>query len=522
MHRGILAVVVTSALVAASLLASPEPAHAAVAYDRISGADRFATSVAVSKLAFPNGTDTVYLASGMAYADALSAGPAAVASGGTMLLTAPNAIPAVVATELRRLAPERIVIVGGSGAVSNAVADAARAYAPSVQRHSGNDRYETSRAVVRAAFASAPTVYVATGADYPDALAAGPAAGSTRAPILLVPGRSTQLDDATRALLSELGTTTAILVGGTGVVSAGLEAGFVGLLGSGSTKRLAGADRIGTAIAINTATFGQAPAGDAYVSTGFNYPDALSVGVLAGMRSRPLYLSIPYCVTPALQSRLTGPTVSRVRLVGGVAAVRTLVGKLVACMSITDPASAWVLVNKRTPLRPATFTPTLANPQVSSAWGDPLQKDAAWYLRNMFAAASAAGAGSMTLQSGYRSYATQSSLFSRDVAQNGREAAERLTARPGYSEHQTGFAADISANGCMECIGGTPQGRWLLANAWRYGFILRYENGQTGKTGYSHEPWHYRYVGTVLARDYHEGGFRTLEDYFGRPAAPTY
>ena len=240
------------------------------------------------------------------------------------------------------------------------------------------------------------------------------------------------------------------------------------------------------------------------------------------MRHRPLYLSIPYCVTPALQSRLTGPTVSRVRLVGGVGAVRTLVGKLVACMSITDPASAWVLVNKRTPLRPATFTPTLANPQVSSAWGDPLQKDAAWYLRNMFAAASAAGAGSMTLQSGYRSYATQSSLFSRDVSQNGREAAERLTARPGYSEHQTGFAADISANGCMECIGGTPQGRWLLANAWRYGFILRYENGQTGKTGYSHEPWHYRYVGTVLARDYHEGGFRTLEDYFGRPAAPTY
>jgi D-alanyl-D-alanine carboxypeptidase len=337
-----------------------------------------------------------------------------------------------------------------------------------------------------------------------------------------VPGRSAQLDDATRALLSELGTTNAVLVGGTGAVSASLESSLVGLLGSGSTKRLAGADRIATAIAINTATFGQAPAGDAYVTTGFNYPDALSVGVLAGMRNRPLYLSIPYCVTPPLQTQLTRPTVSRVRLVGGVGAVRTLVGKLVACMSLTDPGSAWVLVNKRTPLRPATFTPSLANPQVSSAWGDPLQKDAAWYLRTMFAAASAAGAGSMTLQSGYRSYATQSSLFSRDVAQNGREAAERLTARPGYSEHQTGFAADISANGCMECIGGTSQGRWLLANAWRYGFILRYENGQTGKTGYSHEPWHFRYVGTVLARDYHEGGFHTLEDYFGRPAAPTY
>ena len=83
----------------------PGPAQAAVAYDRISGPDRYATSVAVSKLAFPNGTDTVYLASGMAYPDALSAGPAAVAAGGTMLLTAPTAIPAVVANELKRLAP---------------------------------------------------------------------------------------------------------------------------------------------------------------------------------------------------------------------------------------------------------------------------------------------------------------------------------------------------------------------------------------------------------------------------------
>lgn len=522
MRRGILALIVAAALVASSLWASPEPAQAAVAYDRISGADRYATSVAVSKLAFPNGTDTVYLASGMAYPDALSAGPSAMAAGGTMLLTAPTGIPAVVATELTRLAPERIVIVGGAGAIANTVASQARAYAPSVERQSGSDRYATSRAVVRAAFASAPTVYLATGADYPDALAAGPAAGSVRAPILLVPGRSAQLDDETRTLLNELGTTAVTIVGGTGVRSAGLEASVVGMLGAGSTKRLAGADRIATAIAINTATFGQAPAGDAYVATAFNYPDALSVGVLAGMRNRPLYLSVPYCVTPPLKAQLTGATISRVRLVGGVGAVRSLVGKLVGCLSATNPASAWVLVNKRTPLNPATFTPTVADPQVSSAWGDPLQKDAAWYLRNMFAAASAAGVGPMTLQSGYRSYATQSSLFSRDVAELGREAAEKLTARPGYSEHQTGFAADISVAGCMECIASTAQGRWLAANAWRYGFILRYENGQTGKTGYSHEPWHYRYVGTVLAQDYREGGFRTLEDYFGRPAAPGY
>ncbi|GAA1507737.1 LAS superfamily LD-carboxypeptidase LdcB/putative cell wall-binding protein [Agromyces terreus] len=521
MYRGISALIV-AALLLSSLWASPQPAQAAVAYDRISGADRYATSVAVSKLAFPKRAATVYLASGVNFADALSAGPAAVAAGGSMLLTTPKAIPAVVAAELKRLAPDRIVIVGGTGAVSDAVAKAARSYAPTVVRQSGVDRYETGRAVVRAAFTTAPTVYIATGADYPDALAAVPAAGAKRAPLLLVPGRSSKLDAATQTLLRDLGTANAVIVGGTGVVSSGIEKGIAALLGAGSTKRLSGSDRVGTSIAINAAAFGAAPRGDAYVATGYNYPDALAVGVLAGMRARPLYLSVPYCVPAPLRTQLTGATVSRVRLVGGVGAVRGLVGKLVGCLSITNPASGWVLVNKRTPLRPSTFTPTLADPRVPSAWGDPMQKDAAYALRTMFAAASAAGVGSMSLQSGYRSYATQASIFSRDVEQNGRAAAERLTARPGYSEHQTGFAADISANGCMECIGGTPQGRWLVANAWRYGFILRYESGQTGKTGYSPEPWHYRYVGTVLARDYHEGGFHSLEDYFGVPAAPGY
>ncbi|GAA1770465.1 cell wall-binding repeat-containing protein [Agromyces humatus] len=520
MRLGILSVIVASALVAVSLWASPQTAHAAT--DRISGSDRYATSVAVSKLAFPNGTDTVYLVSGVNYPDALSAGPAAVASGAAMLLTAPTALPAVVAAELQRLAPERIIVVGGAATISNSVENVARGLAATVERQSGTDRYATSLAVVRAAFESASTVYVATGADYPDALAAGPAASSAHAPIVLVPGRANDLDSATRDLLVDLGATRAVIVGGAGVVSTGIESRLRTMLGTGSTTRLAGADRLATAIAINRASFATVPRGDAYVVTGFNYPDALSVGVLAGMRARPLYLSVPYCVTSQLRAQLTGATVSRVRLVGGVGAVRGMVGDLVGCLSITDPASPWVLVNKRTPLRPATYTPALADPGVASAWGDPVQKDAAWAVRSMFAAASAAGLGQLTLQSGYRSYASQSSIFNRDVAARGRAAAERLTARPGYSEHQTGFAIDISANGCMECIGGTAQGRWLAQNAWRYGFILRYESGQTHITGYDHEPWHFRYVGTTLAEDYREGGFRSLEAYLGRPAAPSY
>lgn len=101
------------------------------------------------------------------------------------------------------------------------------------------------------------------------------------------------------------------------------------------------------------------------------------------------------------------------------------------------------------------------------------------------------------------------------------------TARPGYSEHQTGLTIDLVACGASACsgidsFGATAQGRWTAANAHRFGFIVRYESGQTYVTGYAPEPWHLRYVGVALASDYRAGGFRTLEQYFDTPAAPTY
>jgi D-alanyl-D-alanine carboxypeptidase len=72
------------------------------------------------------------------------------------------------------------------------------------------------------------------------------------------------------------------------------------------------------------------------------------------------------------------------------------------------------------------------------------------------------------------------------------------------------------------CFGETPQGQWLAANAWSYGFTLRYPEGATPITGYEYEPWHYRYVGPALAAELHTSGVATLEEFFGLPAAPTY
>ncbi|WP_314149084.1 cell wall-binding repeat-containing protein, partial [uncultured Leifsonia sp.] len=165
---------------------------------RVSGTDRYATAIASSQRAFPDATAGVpvaYIASGLTFADALSAGAAAAKQHGTLLLTPPGSLDGRVAAELVRLHPARVVVVGGAGAVSEAVAASLRAlpFAPTVDRIGGADRYAVSRAVIEDAFGTSnPAVYLVTGRDYPDALAAAAAAASTDRPVLLTDGaRST-------------------------------------------------------------------------------------------------------------------------------------------------------------------------------------------------------------------------------------------------------------------------------------------------------------------------------------------
>jgi D-alanyl-D-alanine carboxypeptidase len=106
------------------------------------------------------------------------------------------------------------------------------------------------------------------------------------------------------------------------------------------------------------------------------------------------------------------------------------------------------------------------------------------------------------------------------------EEADRSSARPGFSEHQSGLAGDVvgcdGSCGSLDDLAGTAQGQWIVAHAWEYGWITRYEDGYTPVTGYIPEPWHLRYIGPELARAYHDGGWHTLEEFFGLPAAPTY
>ncbi|MCS5717573.1 M15 family metallopeptidase [Herbiconiux sp. CPCC 205763] len=202
-----------------------------------------------------------------------------------------------------------------------------------------------------------------------------------------------------------------------------------------------------------------------------------------------------------------------------------------AALSIDDPTSPWVVVNKLRPLQNgADYVPPdlvdlpadMPNPN-----GYQMRADAAASLEEMFHAALGEIGVQLVAQSGYRSYSVQVGAYDYYVNQLGTAGADLTSARPGFSEHQTGMAMDIldTVSGCStdgRCFADTAAGQWLAANAYRFGWVLRYPDGGTPVTGYEFEPWHYRWVGVPLATEMHDTGVSTLEEFFGLPAAPDY
>lgn len=197
--------------------------------------------------------------------------------------------------------------------------------------------------------------------------------------------------------------------------------------------------------------------------------------------------------------------------------------------SLTDPASPWLVVNKHRPLHPADYIPAdLVAPAVALATsGDSalLNSTTAAAAEAMFAAAANDGVY-LTLASGYRSYSTQVSTYDSHVAARGQADADTASARPGYSEHQTGWAFDIAdgvgACSFQPCFAEQPAGVWAAANGYRFGFVVRYPLTFHEITGYYYEPWHLRYIGVEAATDMANKGIRTLEEYFGTGVAPGY
>lgn len=163
-----------------------------------------------------------------------------------------------------------------------------------------------------------------------------------------------------------------------------------------------------------------------------------------------------------------------------------------------------LIANKQYPL-PKTYNP-----------GESPESKAA--LEKLLAGAKSAGFNLVAF-SGFRSYEYQTTLYSNYVNRDGKKAADRYSARPGYSEHQTGLAYDIGEKGREDLwltseFGESAAGKWLHQHAHEYGFILRYPQGKENITGYMYESWHFRYVGNETAKAVYEQN-TTLEEYLG-------
>lgn len=182
-------------------------------------------------------------------------------------------------------------------------------------------------------------------------------------------------------------------------------------------------------------------------------------------------------------------------------------------------ADLHVIVDKQRAL-PDGYTPPGLQ-AIPAAWhaegeaGQQLRGDVIEAMRPMIAAAAADGV-SLRVESAYRSYNEQARTFAYWVSVMGEAQARRESAVPGHSEHQLGATADFSdpSNGweLVESFAVSPSGRWLAANAYRFGFAMSYPPGGEPITGYIYEPWHFRYIGVAAAQEWKASG-KTLIEY---------
>ena len=297
---------------------------------RLSGSDRYATAAAISSDTFARGVPVAYVATGAAFPDALAAGAAAAHHDGPVLLVTVSGVPQATATELSRLAPSTIKVVGGPSVVSDDVLQTLRAYATSgvVERIAGANRYATAASVSADTFASqVPVAYVATGQTFPDALAGVAAAGKSNGPILLVKGDAVPAETVSE--LKRLQPGRIVVLGSAAVVSEAVAANLAAYAIGGGVSRLAGAARYATAVAVSSGTF-TGGSSTAFIATGLTFPDALGGGPVAGGLPGPLLL-VPGTFVPAsVAAELRRLDPDAVVLLGGPSAVSDAVASQIS------------------------------------------------------------------------------------------------------------------------------------------------------------------------------------------------
>lgn len=320
-RRGVLALTAALATALAPVVATP--AQAAEGVDRIAGADRYEAAANISKASFTSGVPVAFIASGAVFTDALSGAPVATKQGGPMLLVRSSEIPSVVQTELRRLAPRKIVVLGGPASVSATVATQLEGFTNGeVERWMGQDRYEASAQISQASFTpGVRTAYVASGQVFPDALSGGPVAGIDKSPMLLTDDEN--LPTAIADELDRLNPRKIVVLGGPASVSDDVLADLT-LYTTGLVERYWGSDRYEASASISQESF--APGVSvAYVAYGQVFSDALAGAPVAGINGGPMLLVDDTRIPSAIASELRRLQPRRIVVLGGTASVSTAV-----------------------------------------------------------------------------------------------------------------------------------------------------------------------------------------------------
>lgn len=336
-----LAASVTFAAVAGGLalplLATPAGAVEDTVTSRLQGDDRYGTAAAVATATFPDGADSVVLATGQKFADALAANGLAGALDAPILLTTTAALPKATTDALTKLDPTTIYVMGGTAAVSQAVEDQLAADYD-IERVQGDDRWETAAAAGTAIddtddgipltdgdglgeTSGGVTAILANGLRFPDAVSGGPIAFAGRLPVLLT--EAGQVPAATTKALDDLGIEHVLILGGTAVVSNAVE---TEIKGAGyTTERLAGNDRWGTNVKVNEYAAAEFDFGGdtAYLSTGAKFADALAGGPAAGTDAAPLVLTATDVLPAPAQDFLEANAnpIDAIIAIGGTAAI---------------------------------------------------------------------------------------------------------------------------------------------------------------------------------------------------------
>lgn len=294
----------------------------------VAGSNRYLTAVAASKQAFPDGADVAVLATGEDWPDALGGAALAGAFDGPLLLTQKDVLPGAVADELDRLNVKGVYILGGTGVVSDAVLNAAKAFTPlgAAERLGGLNRYETANKIAERVVSHLGSEYdgaafVCTGADFPDALAAAPIAAANGWPIYLT--QTATLTPATKAAMLANGATHGYIIGGTGAVGAAVEteldSTFIEFTRYGGTNRYATAALVAEEAFEGLGMLWSRPA----LAVGTNFPDALAGGVLQGSDCGVVLLTNGTTLSPEASAALAAnkDMIYELRYLGGTGVI---------------------------------------------------------------------------------------------------------------------------------------------------------------------------------------------------------